>query len=391
MYLYNHGKCQELGEGRDPRSLVAAFLRYLRKYYPTPRLHQRMLLVTSCTPTFALLTATLATQPEAKHTFDMYFHRWIDLATIAARTSMSPDSPTLRAVQFKRGRTKHLLSRLRHPAPVTTTDTVLMMKEVVDEILPGVGQFDSSRLLALSSPCSLPSASYLIVLLHIGLLEKEDGRPLLGTIGFRNNQRGSWFVPLDPGRSRGTTAASARSLGFVMLKEKWSWGEEGSLACLDEAEALLCFISALTAEKANCGATSVVLVMARRNEKVLGALVAALTRSGHLPAFLQLVSGLGDLEGLCTRRGLSLTTPGLAPLSTYFQQTTGRPLDLTKAEGLPKGLYQVLESLVGGPPNYDNFISPHLHPILSPYTNSLLLASKVDHHFSYHSQPITGS
>ena len=32
------------------------------------------------------------------------------------------------------------------------------------------------------------------------------------------------------------------------------WGEEGSLACLGEGEALLCLLSALTAEKGNAGA-----------------------------------------------------------------------------------------------------------------------------------------
>ena len=36
VYLFSHGKCQEL-QGREPASLVSGFLKYLRKYYPAPR------------------------------------------------------------------------------------------------------------------------------------------------------------------------------------------------------------------------------------------------------------------------------------------------------------------------------------------------------------------
>ena len=36
VYLFSHGKCQEL-QGREPASLVNGFLKYLRKYYPAPR------------------------------------------------------------------------------------------------------------------------------------------------------------------------------------------------------------------------------------------------------------------------------------------------------------------------------------------------------------------
>ena len=36
VYLFNHGKCQQL-QGREPAVLVAGFLKYLRKYYPAPR------------------------------------------------------------------------------------------------------------------------------------------------------------------------------------------------------------------------------------------------------------------------------------------------------------------------------------------------------------------
>ena len=36
VYLFSHGKCQEL-HGREPASLVNGFLKYLRKYYPAPR------------------------------------------------------------------------------------------------------------------------------------------------------------------------------------------------------------------------------------------------------------------------------------------------------------------------------------------------------------------
>ena len=63
-------------------------------------------------------------------------------------------------------------------------------------------------------------------------------------------------MPLDPGREE-VTAASAETLGFFREegeKPGWKWGEEGSLACLNEGEALLCLLSALTAEKGNAGA-----------------------------------------------------------------------------------------------------------------------------------------
>ena len=350
------------------------------------RLHQRMVLVTSCTPAFGLLLSTLVSQPESRQVFEAYFHHWADLTTLAARCLSSKEGSeafTMQAVEFRRGRTEQLLRQLRHPAPVTTTDTVLMMKEVLDEVLPGSGlrgeqQFDAKRLLELSSPCLLSETSYLIVLVHIGLLEKEgDQTAQLGTIGFRNNHRGSWFVPLDPGRTPGVTKTSAESLGFVKTEQGWNWGKDGSLACLGEAEALLCFLSALTAERANCGAKAVVLVTPRKEPRAVGALVAALDRSGHLPAFLQLVSGLGDMETLAKARGVPLNTRGLEPFSVYWQKTHGSALDCTKTETLPKALFQVLESLLGSSPNYANFIQKNLHPIHSPYTNSLLLGSKV--------------
>ena len=289
----------------------------------------------------------------------------------------------MRAVEFRSGRTEQLLRQLRHPAPIATTDSVLMMKEVLDEILPGSGlrgeqQFDASRLLQLSSPCLLPETSYLIVLVHIGLLEREGGRAAqLGTIGFRNNHRGSWFVPLDPSRTPHVTNSSAESLGFVKAGEGWSWGKEGSLACLGEAEALLCLLSALTAERANCGAKAVVLVTPRKDPRAVGALVAALAKSGHLPAFLQLVSGLGDMETLAKVKGIPFNTSGLEPFNTYWQRSHGSTLDCAKTETIPKALFQVLEALVGASPNYANYIQTHVHPIHSPYTNSLLLASKV--------------
>ena len=69
---------------------------------------------------------------------------------------------------------------------------------MTEELLPAKGveregeQFQTSQLLSLSSPCSLPPAPYLVVLLNIGLLETPAARPLLGTIGFRNSHRGSW-------------------------------------------------------------------------------------------------------------------------------------------------------------------------------------------------------
>ena len=345
-----------------------------------------MVLVTSCTPAYGLLLSTLASQPESRQVFEAYFHHWTDLTTLAARCLSSKEGVealSMRAVEFRSGRTEQLLRQLRHPAPIATTDSVLMMKEVLDEILPGSGlrgeqQFDASRLLELSSPCLLSETSYLIVLVHIGLLEREGGRTAqLGTIGFRNNHRGSWFVPLDPSRTPHVTNSSAESLGFVKSGEGWSWGKEGSLACLGEAEALLCLLSALTAERANCGAKAVVLVTPRKDPRAVGALVAALAKSGHLPAFLQLVSGLGDMEALAKAKGIPFNSSGLEPFNTYWQRMHGCALDCAKTETVPKALFQVLEALVGASPNYANYIQKHVHPIHSPYTNSLLLASKV--------------
>ena len=355
-----------------------------------------MVLVTSCTPAYGLLLSTLASHPESRQVFEAYFHHWTDLVTLTARCLSSKElleAASMRAVEFRRGRTEQLLRQLRHPAPVATKDSVLMMKEVLDEILPGSGlhgehTFDASRLLQLSSPCQLPETSYLIVLVHIGLLEREGGRAAqLGTIGFRNNHRGSWFVPLDPGRTSHVINSSAESLGFVKAGEgPWSWGQEGSLACLGEAEALLCLLSALTAERSNCGAKAVVLVTPRRDPRAVGALVAALAKSGHLPAFLQLVSGLGDMETLAKTKGILFNTAGLEPFNTYWKRTHGSGLDVAKTETVPKALFQVFESLVGASPSFTNFIRTHVHPIHSPYTNSLLLASKVSHNLPTNSQ-----
>ena len=284
---------------------------------------------------------------DIRRTFEAYFHWWADLTTLTTRCldSTKPEVKTLRAVEYKTSRVELLLRQLRHPTVSATTDSIMMMKEILDEVLPGTGpqgenQFDPGQLLALSHPCRLPTSNYLVVLLQISLLETKTG-PLLGTIGFRNSHRGSWFVPLDPGRDSTVSAASATSIGFVQTGGDWRWGAEGSLACLGEAEALLCLLSALTAERANSGAQSVVLVTARRAHRAIGVLVGALQRSGHLQAFLNLVAGLGDLEGVAKARGVALEEPGLQPLTTWWQKSQGRTLDLGKQETVPKALFQV--------------------------------------------------
>ena len=79
---------------------------------------------------------------------------------------------------------------MKYPGQVSNTDSVLAMKQVLDECL----HVDSSqlydKLLDHSFPCSLPKKKYLTVLLHIGIVEvdvKHNGKvlPVIAFIGFR--------------------------------------------------------------------------------------------------------------------------------------------------------------------------------------------------------------
>ena len=92
------------------------------------------------------------------------------------------------------------------------------------------------------------------------------------------------------------------------------------------------------------------------------------------------------METLAKTKGILFNTAGLEPFNTYWKRTHGSGLDFAKTETVPKALFQVFESLVGASPSFTNFIRTQVHPIHSPYTNSLLLASKVSHNLPTNSQ-----
>ena len=63
--------------------------------------------------------------------------------------------------------------------------------------------------------------------------------------------------------------------------------------------------------------------------------------------------------------------------SDYSQLVLNRRPDLERPQTVPKVILEALEQTLGGEPDYDNFYGQLCHPLVSPYTNSLLLKSSL--------------
>ena len=121
-----------------------------------------------------------------------------------------------------------LWEHVKYPEKVSMAgaDSVIIMKLIFDEYFlssspPSPVFFPS--LVSHSSPCVLPHThrGYLTVLLHVGIVEADiqhHGKvlPVIACLGFKNSNKGSWFVPIDPERLEGNLIGeSATRIGFL--------------------------------------------------------------------------------------------------------------------------------------------------------------------------------
>ena len=174
---------------------------------------------------------------------------------------------------------------------------------------------------------------------------------------------------------------SAHKLGFTAvldnLCESWSWGDEASNSCLTEKEGLQCFMNTIQEEMKTSNSSGVILLTPRK-DLTLPVLLAAINKCSFAGSFLQMVKGVGSVQELATANNIPLdNTNNLSEYEKYYSKSFEKAIDFSKPQNVPKGAYQILESLLKSSPNYDNFFSEYVHPTVSPYTNSLLLSSKI--------------
>jgi len=385
--LVTHQKCQQF-HGQEPTILVSAFLNYMKKYYQDKR-NLEMLFIAPCVATFNLFFAALLENPVNKEVFDFYFTYWADLQSLVNNCQHPPGQPKrLTAAVYNPARVAQLWQHMKYPEIVTSIDSVQTMKYILDEMmtrnLPGPSHSYMEQILHFSSPCNIPPKQYMTVVLHVGVLEvdiQHQGRvlPVLGTLGFRNSQKGSWFVPVEPSRTEGNIVLeSATKLGFVQYGSTWVWSQENTATCLVEQEALECFISVLKEEKEISDSEGVILITPRKDES-MAILISALIKHNLLDSFLNVVDGLADIEELACTRNINFNSPGLSSYEKYYLYVFDQCIDLSKPETVPKIMYQILESLLYSVPSYENYFSQYSHPVISPYTNNILHQSQLLH------------
>jgi len=379
--LVTHQKCQQF-YGQEPTILVSAFLNYMKKYYQDKR-NLDMVFVTPCVATFDLFFAALTENPVNKEVFDFYFSYWADLQSLVTSCQESSgQSKSLTAAAYSHARIAQLWQHVKYPEIVTSTDSVQTMKFIMDEVMARhLPPFHQEQLFKFTSSCNLSHKKYMTVVLHVGILEVDiqyQGRvlPVLGTLGFRNSQKGSWFVPVEPTRKEGSIVVDSTKLGFAQFGSTWVWSQDTTATCLVEREALECFISVLREEKEISESEGVVLVTPRQDVS-LPVLISALVRHNLLDSFLSVVDGLADIEQLASTRNIEFQSSGLKAYEKYYLYRFDQCIDLTKSQIVPKIMYQILESILYSMPSNDNFFSQYAHPVISPYTNNLLYQSQL--------------
>ena len=111
---------------------------------------------------------------------------------------------------------------VKYPEKVTSTDSVITMKQIIDEVLLTMDYQPEyyEGILQFCSPCSLPKDKYLTVVLHIGIVEvdiKHQNKvlPTIAHLGFRDSHKGSWFAAVNQDRFEGDLVEeSAVKAGF---------------------------------------------------------------------------------------------------------------------------------------------------------------------------------
>jgi len=384
VFLVNHKKCQQFF-GKEPQILVGAVLRYVKKYYPTKE-NMKLILVTACISSFEKFMKALAQNIINADMFSTLFDFWTDLYSITTSYLKSESKLGMpKSVQFDPKRIEKLLQGLVEKE-VKKFDTVMMMKTILDAnpffSTDGLKSFDPNKLLGYCRPCRLPDENYLLVLLHVGIIELEIGlegkmSPSIGTLGFRNSLKGSWFVPIKPEIKEGKVIHdSAKQLGFSLVGNAWVWGQEDTTSCLGEKEALTCFLSTLQ-EELSASKSSGVILLTPRNDLTLAVLLSALNRHSLIDMFSNIVTRVGAVEELAEAKDIRIDSNDLSGFEEYYFKTFNKKTDLSQPQNVPKILYQILESLLKSAPCYENYYSQYVHTVISPYTNNIMFASKI--------------
>ena len=286
---------------------------------------------------------------------------------------------------------------MRYPEEVSISDSVITMKQIVDEVCPTTSENTNvspyTQLLSHINPCSLPNEDYITAIIHIGIVEvdiKHEQRvlPMIAYIGIHTDRRKSWFTAVDQNRLEGNLIEeSAIKAGFQRFNDG-NWQYKANVASYSEKESLLVLIHFLSEEIKHFNASGVVLVTPRY-DVTLALLISALQKYDLIKEFLEVVKGFGDMEMLSVNKQLHLKASGLKPFEDFYNGdicSFEDALNFKDFENIPRIMYMILEKLLSGKPSFQNFIKLYCRPSISPYSikllfNSLIPEIRENHHY----------
>ena len=353
VFRVTHNKVQDFF-GQNPDILWKAALKYVRRYFPVPSA-QQLILVTMSPPSFGLLLSTLSEAGDLAF-FNAVFAYWTCLAWLVRPWAR------LRAILPS----KFLLNDLVQQMQLTVKereDRLVTMGRLVDACMP---DWSKERL-----PCKVDGIQDCrIVLVYVGVLQiLVNGVlvPAIGSLGFRTSDRGSWFVTVEPDEREGKVdASSASKLGLRREDDgRWISGKDGS-ACLTDRTALRSFLDSL-------GQQQVILITPRRSNGI-ETLIAGLQKHGMVDELVKKVAAIGCVEDMAASLN-SKTFSDPSQIFEFCSEMIDRKVEEFKAEQVPLAMLHLLEKMF--PSLTSEYLGPHIHPLVSPYTHSLLLSSPI--------------
>ena len=141
----------------------------------------------------------------------------------------------------------------------SNTPEPVLMKEVM---VKSIGSSDLSRLAKSGQGWNIAARDHLVFVIHVGMVQVKQPsgsvKSKLGTLSFRNSERGEWFVAVDPLSSDGKVdGESASQLGLQCVQNKKSktqnWvfqplGGGKAEPCLLEDKAMVGFMQIMEQE-----------------------------------------------------------------------------------------------------------------------------------------------
>ena len=311
-------------------------------------------LVVACLATFDLLLSSVCLSPQHVDALDSLFSGWLDLASLQVRLS-SPDGGTggwLVARRLQASRVDRLLASLPQQQP-----PCLQNQSKTDKMTKFLAQLLEERKTSLEPlilPFSLPSQSYLVVVLHVATknvpVSDSHQRPVITGLGFK--------------------CSSSLSHHYISIKEGHGQGEPGDKR---EKEALESFITCVRERRDVEGEEGVVILTPRLCQG-LPLLLAALARHRLMQEFQELVDGLGSIEDLAVKRRIMLSgEASLGGYEKYYFKRFGREVDLSQPAEVAPAVSEILEELLlFSKPTFANCLSTLCHPLVSGFTMKLL-------------------